>query len=87
MQEGLQFSTFQKDRFLSGSGVTFGPLLGPFWGHLASLYLPRGASGPEKVHFRRVMKTYVFSSIFKESRNGQGGGQELSEQGPVVVNP
>jgi len=62
------FLTFQKDRFFDGSGVTFGPLLAPFWDHLPPLYLPRDASGAEKVHFWRVMKTHVFSSIFKGSR-------------------
>ena len=33
------------------------------------------------------MKTLLFSLIFKESRWGQGEGQELSEHGPVLVNP
>ena len=51
VQEGLQFSTFEKDRVFHAFGVTLGPLLAPFWGQLRPLYPPRGASRAAKVHF------------------------------------
>ncbi len=55
VQEGLHFSTFDKDRFVDAFGVTFGALLAPFWGQLRPLYPPRVASGTARVHFLRLV--------------------------------
>ena len=40
VQEGHRFSTFQRDRFFYGFGVSFGVLLAPFWDHFRPLYPP-----------------------------------------------
>ena len=64
VQEGLQFSTFDKDLFFDAFGVTFGSLFAPCWGQLRPLYPPRGASRSEKVHFGRVFFRPNFLMFF-----------------------